>query len=81
MGTLTPCPDGQLIPLLIANASDQAAWRYIDFFTANIRNSSIRRVFARACSQFVVWCEIHGLSLTTIRPSDVRTYHCCPVKT
>jgi hypothetical protein len=34
-GTLTPLPDDQLIPLLIADAGEQAAWRYIDFFTSN----------------------------------------------
>jgi hypothetical protein len=27
-----------MIPTLIADAGDQAAWRYVDFFTANIRN-------------------------------------------
>jgi hypothetical protein len=37
-GTLTPLPAGHLIPSLIAAAGDQAAWRNIDFFTANIRN-------------------------------------------
>jgi hypothetical protein len=37
--TLTPLPRGQLIPALVAAAGDQAAWRYIDFFTANIRMS------------------------------------------
>jgi site-specific recombinase XerD len=73
-GTLSPLPDGQLIPSLIADAGEQAAWRYIDFFTSNIRNSNTRRAYARACHTFFAWCDERGLSLTTIRPYDVATY-------
>ena len=73
-GALTPLPDGQLIPALIADAGEQAAWRYIDFFTSNIRNPNTRRAYARACQTFFAWCDERGLSLTTIRPYDVATY-------
>ena len=73
-GALTPLPDGQLIPALIADAGDAAGWRYIDFFTSNIRNANTRRAYARACNQFFAWCEDRGLTLTTIRPFDVATY-------
>ena len=41
-GALTPLPDGNLIPALIADAGDQAAWRYIDYFTSNSRVPSSR---------------------------------------
>jgi site-specific recombinase XerD len=73
-GTLTPLPDGQLIPALIAEAGEQAAWRYVDFFTSNIRNPNTRRAYARACHTFFAWCDERGLTLTTIRPYDVATY-------
>src|SRR5580693_9377632 len=63
-----------LIPTLIADAGDQAAWRYVDFFTANIRNPNTRRAYARACSTFLDWCETRGRDLGTIRPFDVSTY-------
>ena len=63
-----------LVPALIADAGELAAWRYIEFFTANIRNPNTRRAYARACSQFFAWCEDHGLTLATIRPFDVATY-------
>jgi site-specific recombinase XerD len=63
-----------LIPTLIAAAGDQASWRYIDFFTSNIRNPNTRRAYARACNQFFAWADDRGLSLTTIRPFDVSTY-------
>ncbi len=72
--TLTALPDAALIPALIANEGDPASWRYVDFFTTNIRNPNTRRAYARACGTFFAWCEERGLGLTTIRPFDVSTY-------
>jgi hypothetical protein len=37
------------VPALVADAGDAAGWRYVDFFTANIRNPHTRRAYARAC--------------------------------
>ncbi len=74
LGALTPFPDTHLVPALIASAGQQAGWRYVEFFTANIRNPHTRRAYARACSRFFAWCEDRGLVLTTIRPFDVATY-------
>ncbi len=73
-GTLTPLPAPGLIPALISAAGEQASWRYVDFFTANIRNSNTRRAYARACGTFLAWCDGRGLSLATIRPYDVSLY-------
>jgi site-specific recombinase XerD len=73
-GALASLPAGAVLPSLIADAGDQAAWRYIDFFTANIRNPNTRRAYARACNRFFAWCEEHGQTLSTIRPYDVSLY-------
>jgi hypothetical protein len=74
-GTVAPVADAApVVPALIADAGEAAAWRYIDFFTANIRNPNTRRAYTRACSQFFAWCETRGLTLGTIRPFDVATY-------
>ena len=62
------------MPALIADAGDQAGWRYVEFFTANIRNDHTRRAYARACGRFFAWCEDRGLTLTTIRPFDVAAW-------
>jgi hypothetical protein len=67
-GALTPASGGALIPILIANAGDQASWRYVEFFTADIRHPNTRRAYARACGDFLAWCEARGLTLPTIRP-------------
>src|SRR6476469_1008244 len=60
-----------VVPALIANLGDAAAWRYVEFFTANIRNPHTRRAYARACGRFFAWCEHRDLSLGAIRPFDV----------
>ncbi|HVB17270.1 MAG TPA: tyrosine-type recombinase/integrase [Stellaceae bacterium] len=62
------------MPALIADAGEAAGWRYVEFFTANIRNPHTRRAYARACFAFFAWCDERGLTLTTIRPYDVATY-------
>jgi hypothetical protein len=37
-----PPADLHLVPALIADAGDAAGWRYVEFFTANIRNPHTR---------------------------------------
>ena len=75
-GTITTKVDADrpLVPVLIAKAGDAAGWRYVEFFTANIRNASTRRAYARACGRFFAWCDDRGLTLPAIRPHDVATY-------
>jgi site-specific recombinase XerD len=63
-----------VVPALIADLGDDASWRYVEFFTANIRNPHTRRAYARACSRFFAWCEQRGLPLAAIRPFDVAAY-------
>src|ERR1700730_5543889 len=71
-GELATPSDTYIVPALIAELGHQANWRYVEFFTANINNDHTRRAYARACSRFFAWCENRGLSLTAIRPFDVR---------
>ncbi len=73
-GALTVPVDTYIVPALIADLGDQAGWRYVEFFTANIHNDHTRRAYARACGRFFAWCEQHGLTLTAIRPFDVATW-------
>src|SRR5271169_6796972 len=63
-----------VVPALIAGLGEEAAWRYVEFFTANIRNPHTRRAYARACNRFFAWCEECGLMPAAIRPHDVATY-------
>jgi site-specific recombinase XerD len=72
----TQAPTGTcIVPVLITDGGgEQAAWRYVEFFTANINNDHTRRAYARACSRFFAWCENRGLSLIAIRPFDVAVW-------
>ena len=62
------------MPALIANLGDQAVWRYVEFFAANINNNHTRRAYARACSRFFASCEDRGVTIGSIRPFDVATW-------
>jgi site-specific recombinase XerD len=73
-GALTSPSDTYRVPALIADAGDAAGWRYVEFFTANIRNPHTRRAYARACGRFFAWCEDRGLTLPAIRSHDVAAW-------
>ena len=63
-----------VVPSLVVDLGDEAAWRYVEFFTANIRNPNTRRAYLRACNRFLGWCEDRGLTLAATRPHNVATY-------
>ncbi len=68
-------PGGELaVPASVAGQGDRAAMRYIEFFTAQIRNPNTRAAYARAASAFFAWCEQRGLLLPAIQPVHVATY-------
>ena len=63
------------LPALIAGAGPKAARRFIEFFTANIRNPNTRRAYHRAVTDFFDWCEQHRLEeLASIQPVHVAAY-------
>src|SRR5213080_4193637 len=65
----------QTLPRLIARAGEKASWRFIEFFTATIRNKNTRFAYAQAVTQFFVWCENHRvMELDQIRPVIVAGY-------
>ena len=62
------------LPTLINEAGDQARERFIEFFTATIRNRGTRAVYANAVQQFLYWCLVRNVSLVEIKPIVVATY-------
>ncbi len=64
---------GQL-PRLFVDAGDKACRRFIEFFTANIRNRNTREAYARAVLRFADWCEHHKLPLEQLSPPLVAAY-------
>ena len=63
-----------VVPALFADAGDHAANRFIEFFTANIRNPNTRQAYARAVQRFAWWCQLHRLPLAEITPVLVAVY-------
>lgn len=62
------------LPALFAPDRD-AAKRFVEFFTANIRNPNTRRAYARAAVEFAAWCEAGDLrELRDIEPVHVAAY-------
>src|SRR5262245_31662892 len=62
------------IPALFVHAGDQAAYRFIEFFTANIHNPNPRMAYYRAVTRFSRWCERYGVELTKVNPVLVAKY-------
>jgi hypothetical protein len=65
---------GLTVPAIIADAGEGAAERFIEFFTANIRNPNTRAAYAQAVAQFLRWCQGRGFSLQDIKPVAVAAY-------
>ena len=62
------------LPVLFAPDA-HAAKRFIEFFTARIRNPNTRRAYARAAAEFAAWCGQNGLQeLREIEPIHVAAY-------
>ena len=62
------------LPALINQAGEQARERFIEFFTASIRNRGTRAVYANAVQQFLHWCLMRNITLAEIKPVVVATY-------
>jgi site-specific recombinase XerD len=69
-------PEGilQRLPLTITNAGDRAAFHFVEFFTANIRNRNTRRAYARAACEFMGFCERRGVNLQQVSPIVVSAF-------
>jgi integrase/recombinase XerC len=66
---------GLTLPALVVSASDRAQLRFLEFFAVTIRNAHTRRAYARAASEFLTWCEAHGVgSITGVQPLHVAAW-------
>ena len=60
LGELSPTYPGSgtaglLLPRLISGAGEHASRRFLEFFTANIRNKNTRTAYARSVMHFLSW--------------------------
>jgi hypothetical protein len=64
------------VPAAIAAAGAPARMRFVEFFTANIRNPNTRQAYARSVSDFFGWTEgigQHELETVCERMAQRRT--------
>jgi integrase/recombinase XerD len=62
------------LPAAIIASGERTSRRFIEFFTATIRNRNTRTSYARAVKQFFDWCEDHRLGLDDIEPIAIAAY-------
>jgi site-specific recombinase XerC len=62
-------------PTLVVAAGSRASYRFLEFFTAQIRNPHTRRAYARAAAEFFDWLAAKGVArLEAIESLHVATY-------
>jgi hypothetical protein len=64
-------PAENSLPLLISGAGERAEWRFLEFFTVNIRNKNTRAAYGQAAGAFLHWCESRGIR----RIEEVQPLH------
>lgn len=62
------------LPVVIVKAGERARRRFVEFFTAEIRNPNTRRAYARAVRDFFLWCDARQLRLEKLNPVIVASY-------
>ncbi len=65
---------GETLPPLIAEAGATARRRFVEYFTANIRNPNTRAAYAQAIAQFCRWAEDRQLRLEGLNPVLIAAY-------
>lgn len=65
---------GLPFPSLITQEGDQAVRRFVEYFTAHIRNRNTRAAYAQAVSQFFAWAERQGFGLRQLSPIIIARY-------
>ena len=58
------------MPVIVERAGGQARKRFLEFFTATIRNENTRVAYARAVGAFFEWCRSYRLELIDIESNE-----------
>jgi site-specific recombinase XerD len=65
---------GLLLPAIVVASGERTASRFVEFFTANIRNRNTRQAYGRAVGAFLAWCAEQGWAFERIGPVLIATY-------
>ena len=73
--SLVTVSDAEILPVAIAKSAERVRTRFLEFFTAQIRNPNTRRSYVKAASEFLGWCNVRGAqSLDAITPIHVASW-------
>lgn len=62
------------VPTLFLDGNEKTWQRFIEFFTARIRNRNTRQAYARAVARFSSWCDKRKVGLHELSPFLVAAY-------
>ncbi len=62
------------LPVIISDAGEHASRRFVEFFTANIRNRNTRAAYVRAIGDFLAWGQERLVRLEDMEPVLVASY-------
>src|SRR5262249_9406604 len=71
---IPPSGKSLTVPAVIAQAGEDATKRFLECFTATIRNLNTRAAYAQAVKQFLDWCKDQRLGFTAVQPMHVAAY-------
>jgi hypothetical protein len=59
------------VPAIVMVGGERSAYRFLEFFAANIRNLNTRLAYYHAVCEFFAWCEARRVR----ELSDIRSHH------
>lgn len=65
---------GTALPAVVCRAGLRAEEKYVEFFTARIRNANTRTAYLHAVKRFFAWADAASLTLPLVRPVHVAAY-------
>jgi site-specific recombinase XerD len=65
----------QTVPAFLTVAPEHHRLRFLEFFTANVRNPNTRKAYVRAAVDFMDWCAARGITaLPAVQPVHVAAW-------
>lgn len=72
--TSSPFTTSMSLPATITGVGAHASRRFVEFFTAQIRNKGTRAAYLHAVTEFFNWCEANHVAFEQIQPIVIATY-------
>ena len=74
MGDLVRLDVSGLVPPVVSELGRKAERKFVEFFTAHLRNDHTRRAYAHAAAQLSEWLASSGMTLAELEPPEAAAY-------